>query len=254
MKQAPDEGQKSSPRPPFSVLYVDDEEELVDFMASELELEGYHVHRAFNGNEAIAILNAQSIDVVISDARMPEADGFTLLQFAKGQNVKRPFILMLTGGDAAEEIEAFDLGAEALFSKPFEIDLVLQKVKDLLRPDALVRGLGPAASVMGKLELSFYSFAAASADQKINIGRGGMFIHVPGPLPILGQEIEFKVSFDDQNFSPLGGRAVCRWHRPEGQKLPRGAGYEFLGMDESSYRCLTSLLADYPSGAFIPKT
>ena len=254
MKHKPEEGPLADRSSSASILYVDDEEDLVDFMASELEMAGFIVHRAYGGNEAITLASRHHIDAVISDARMPLGDGFLLLRHVREVSRTKPFVLILTGSDLSEEVEAFDLGADAIFAKPFEVDEVLLRVKQLLDPSALIQPAPVASPGTPTMQLQFSSFKVAVDGKQFNVGRGGMFVQLLGPLPRIGQELDFLVRFDDQATSPLAGRAICRWYRNQEGVLPRGAGYEFLRMDESSHQVLQKLLDDYPRTAFIPKT
>lgn len=65
----------------FNVLIVDDDIDVLSYMAEEFNNHGYHVRLASSGNEAIEILQKENIDSVISDFRMRNGNGLTILNF-----------------------------------------------------------------------------------------------------------------------------------------------------------------------------
>ncbi|HWM95255.1 MAG TPA: response regulator [Thermoanaerobaculia bacterium] len=114
------------------VLIVDDEP-VVLFALSEALADrrrGVKVATAANGHEAIAILESEKVDLVVTDLRMPEMDGFELLAWLRRGHPHLPVVVMTAFG--AETASRLDGGLE-LLEKPFDIADLKQKVSDLLR-------------------------------------------------------------------------------------------------------------------------
>src|SRR5665647_59379 len=105
-----------------TILVVDDEVDLRDIVASEFEYMGAVVHQAENIAVAQKLLNAQNVDLVVSDIRMPGGTGIDLLAFIKNRDVFDPPIILITGFADITTEEAFNKGAEALLNKPFKLD------------------------------------------------------------------------------------------------------------------------------------
>lgn len=110
----------------ITVLIVDDEEDIRETMKLNMELDDFNVLVASGGNEAIQTLTSNHVDFIISDIRMPDGDGFSLLNHVKKNYPNIPHIVLVSGYSeiTAEEVKAS--GGIDLISKPPNInDLVL---------------------------------------------------------------------------------------------------------------------------------
>lgn len=105
-----------------SVLVVDDERSMRDFLKILLEKEGHRVCTADNGNNGITILADQDIDVVISDIRMPGMTGIELLEAIKEQSPEMPVIMITAFASPDDAVMAMKNGAFDYISKPFNVD------------------------------------------------------------------------------------------------------------------------------------
>ena len=115
-----------------SVLVVDDEKSLRDFVRKNLEIRGYKVLTASNGLEALAIFNTERIDLVILDIMMPHLDGLETTRRIR-QNSIVPIIILTALGEETDKIRAFDYGADDYLTKPFGVGELLGRVKAVLR-------------------------------------------------------------------------------------------------------------------------
>ena len=114
------------------ILVVDDEEALRTVLSAELEGEGYLVHTAADGEEAIKLLEDQPFHLILLDIKMPNVDGFEVLKFVK-QRVPQTKVIMLTGfADLKNAIESKKLGAEDFVSKPYDLVDLLTTVERVL--------------------------------------------------------------------------------------------------------------------------
>jgi DNA-binding NtrC family response regulator len=106
---------------PKQVLIVDDSQDLTHVVAEFLSMYGYQVHTARDGYDALECMNAETIQVVVSDIHMPRMDGFTLMGEIKTRYPEVPIVL-ITGFSVREAQKmAFERGANAFVAKPFKL-------------------------------------------------------------------------------------------------------------------------------------
>ncbi len=115
-----------------TVLVVDDEQALRDFVRRNLEDRGYTIVSAADGSEALAIFNALPLDLVVLDVRMPRLDGFETTRRIRQQS-ETPIIVLTAPGEESDKIRLFDLGADDYLTKPFTAGELLERVKAVLR-------------------------------------------------------------------------------------------------------------------------
>ena len=115
---------------PATVLVVDDEANLRKVLAALLRREGYEVLTASDGEEALQLLQYQTVDVILSDQRMPKVDGLTLLKEVMDKHSDVPVIILTAHGSVDSAVEAIKLGAFDYLTKPFdkdELQMVIRK-------------------------------------------------------------------------------------------------------------------------------
>jgi CheY-like chemotaxis protein len=116
------------------ILLVDDEGDLINYIASILQEEGFAVSTRLSAEEALGNLASDKPDLVISDVRMEKMDGFTMLEKMKTMkgysNV--PVIFLTAMDDRLGQQQASKLGAAAYISKPFDLDDLIGLVKKVL--------------------------------------------------------------------------------------------------------------------------
>lgn len=121
-----------------SILVVDDEQSMLEFMEIALSKEGYQVSCAQEGAQALKMLSGNSgFDLVISDLRMGDFGGLELLKASKSINPEIPFIFMTAYASSETAIEALTLGAFDYITKPFQVE----ELKNLIRNALLARNL-----------------------------------------------------------------------------------------------------------------
>lgn len=116
----------------LTVLVVDDEKPLRDFVRRNLEARGYKVLNAANGLEALAIFENEQVDLVILDIMMPHLDGLETARRIR-QESRVPVIILTAMGEEADKVRAFDLGVDDYLTKPFGVGELLGRVKAVLR-------------------------------------------------------------------------------------------------------------------------
>jgi two-component system response regulator PilR (NtrC family) len=112
------------------ILVVDDERSMRELLAIVLRREGYDVLLAENGKSAIATLEKEPVDILISDIKMPDLSGVDVLRAAKRIDQDILGIMITAFASTETAVEAMRLGACDYLSKPFDVDLLRMKVRE----------------------------------------------------------------------------------------------------------------------------
>ncbi|MDJ0864698.1 MAG: response regulator [Myxococcota bacterium] len=115
-----------------TLLLVDDEAAILNALRRALRREGYRILTASGVDEALRILDAESIDAIVSDHKMPRASGLELLEAARARHPAAARILITGWPDAVPEDRRRSLGLHALLPKPWEADALKQVLRDAL--------------------------------------------------------------------------------------------------------------------------
>jgi DNA-binding response OmpR family regulator/predicted regulator of Ras-like GTPase activity (Roadblock/LC7/MglB family) len=117
----------------WRILVVEDEENLNWSIVNSLRKDGYFVRGVMNGAEAIRILWSEEYDVVISDLKMPGADGFELLQWIRAHRPKTRLIMVTAFGSASTRNQALEGGVVSYLEKPFDLHTLKEELRRLLQ-------------------------------------------------------------------------------------------------------------------------
>lgn len=125
------------------ILLVDDEQDILDLVGFNLEKEGFEVHTANNGQQAIEIAKAVIPDLILLDVMMPGMDGMeTCRQLREIGHLRDVIIAFLTArNEDYSQIAGFDAGADDYIAKPIKPRVLVSRVKALLRRNSA--GPGP---------------------------------------------------------------------------------------------------------------
>lgn len=117
------------------ILVVDDEVDLVETVRFSLELEGFEVLVAHNGEEALNQARKESPDLILLDLMLPKLDGYKVCRLLKfDERYKHIPILMLTAKTQEKDrATGMETGADEYITKPFDMDELMNKVKNYLR-------------------------------------------------------------------------------------------------------------------------
>ncbi len=116
------------------VLIVDDEEKLRSMIAMVIEYNGAIVSQASNGVNAFEMLKKQSFDIVVTDIRMPNGDGISLIDSIQNhfKSSKKPHIVVMTAFSFIEDKALLNKGASLVMKKPFLFDQLVGDIDCLL--------------------------------------------------------------------------------------------------------------------------
>ncbi len=118
---------------PRKVLLVDDEEEFVHTLSERLQTRSIHSAIAYNGEQALAMVESDEPEVIVLDLKMPGIDGMEVLRRVKQTHPATEVIILTGHGSDAEEVLAGELGAFAYLRKPVDIDELTRTMKAAYR-------------------------------------------------------------------------------------------------------------------------
>ena len=238
-----------------TLLIVDDDENLRKALIFDFKRNGFNVLDASNGKDAIEIVKQNKIDVIISDIRMSNGDGIELLDNVKTKNVDVPVVLLITGFADISEENAYDKGADAIFSKPFNRKELLQAVLDAITPKGdLWSRSSERTSEDFEITLQFSELMPKSGDKVVNIGRGGMFVAIKNNLPLVGSSAAFNISFQSGPIREITGTGVIRWIRAKkSEHCLTGCGIEFKHLSDGCRKSAIAVIQSLKMKPFIPK-
>ncbi|MDO3676410.1 response regulator transcription factor [Paenibacillus ehimensis] len=220
-----------------SILVIEDEEHIARVLTLELEHEGYEVETAKDGREGVRLATSKPWSLILLDVMLPEWNGLEVLRRIRQVNAEVPVIL-LTARDATPDIvSGFDQGANDYVTKPFVIEELLARVRNLI-------GL----TSRHKPETDTLSASDLTVDLKARkVTRGGNLIELtPKEFDLLQYLIQHKghVLTREQIISDVWGydfvgdtnivdvyirylrQKIDKGYQPKLIKTARGVGYE----------------------------
>jgi DNA-binding response OmpR family regulator len=160
------------PAKKMKVLVADDDPQLLRLMLRNLQLEGYEVLAASDGQQALEQVEATAPDLVLLDVMMPRMDGFSVCQRVREFSAV-PIIMVTARGQDQDKVHGLDVGADDYLTKPFSVDELLARVRAVLRRSqfsAMEHGLGLGATAtasMGELTVDYAQHVVTMGGQEV---------------------------------------------------------------------------------------
>jgi CheY-like chemotaxis protein len=241
------------------IMIVDDLANLRWAVALEFRELGYDVVEAECGNEALKILQNESVDVILSDIRMPNGTGIELLDNLRAIHADQPPVIFMSAfSDFGPEI-AFSKGAERIYPKPFEMNDLREAVEQCLIGKEKFWSLPYKGKALTPIEISMDQLSVQATQKSLKservvlLGRGGIFIPSPhinttsDPLKL----VHLKLQFLHGPVPQLECIGSVKWKRfNDGLDTQAGCGISFLRVMEPSAATLIKLTESCK--AFIP--
>ncbi len=138
-----------------NILVVDDDEDIARVIRVNLQLEGYEVHMAHDGQEALDKALEAPPDLVLLDIMMPRMDGLTALKKMRSHpSLASTSIVLLTARGLTEDrVKGLELGADDYITKPFDVVEMLARVKAVLRRAKSARDTSPLTGLPGNFRI-----------------------------------------------------------------------------------------------------
>lgn len=154
--------------PRARVLVVDDEESLVDMLATALRFTGYDVASAGSGFDALRAVKESRPDLIVLDVNMPDLDGFEVCRRIRRDGIDSP-VIFLTARDGPEDLRmGFSHGGDDYLTKPFSLEELSLRIEAILRR---VRGNGatPNRLTCGDLVLDEDAHQVFVAEEEVEL-------------------------------------------------------------------------------------
>ncbi len=142
------------------VLIVEDELELLEFLASKLEKEGFACDKSSDGEDGLFLGNEYDYDLAIVDLGLPKLDGIQVIQRWRENNRKFPVLVLTARGKWQDKVTGLEAGADDYVVKPFQIEEILARANALIR-----RSAGFASS-----EMRFENFCLDTRAKSVRVG------------------------------------------------------------------------------------
>lgn len=150
-----------------TLLLVDDNVDFLDFLAESLRA-FYRVFRAADGDQALAILQKEEIDLVVSDVMMPNKNGLELCQeMKKDSRTAQIPVILLTAKSADEfQLEGLRQGADDYITKPFNMEILLSRIQKLIEKKK--SAVGPSRIEVTSLDQQFIEKAVSLVEDNLS--------------------------------------------------------------------------------------
>lgn len=150
----------------FRILVVEDDSELRGLFRRVLEKNGYEAFEAADGQQALDVLDAQYIDLIISDIMMPVMDGYELVRSLREADINIP-VLMITARDAFDDMRrGFLSGTDDYMVKPVNVNEMVLRVGALLRRAQMI---SERREVLGGTTLIYDTLTVTRGDTSVSL-------------------------------------------------------------------------------------
>ena len=141
----------------FSILLVEDEENLHEALKLNLELEGYEISSSYDGAQALKMISAEHFDLLILDVMLPEIDGITVCETIRLNNTTLPILILSAKNTSADRVLGLKKGADDYLTKPFNLEELLLRVDKLIKKSEQISTKQPLPDIydFGKNKIDF---------------------------------------------------------------------------------------------------
>jgi DNA-binding response OmpR family regulator len=225
------------------ILVIEDEPQMLLGLRDNLELEGYEVQTAADGDEGLAKAASFNPDLVILDVMLPKKNGFDVCRELRGRSSSLPIVMLTARSAETDKVLGLELGADDYVTKPFSITELLARVRAVLRR-AGTQKQTPSADLVriGDIEIDFKLHQARRGKNRIEFTAREFdllryFVQHTGQVvtreqilnEVWGYE-EFPTTRTIDNFvAKLRQKIERAPHAPEHILTIHGSGYKFVG-------------------------
>jgi len=150
------------------ILIVDDEAAMRQALIDNLEIEGYQVDEAEDGNNGLEKILNNKYDLILLDVMMPKISGFDVCKKVRASGNLTPIILLTAKGEEIDKVLGLELGADDYITKPFSLRELFARVKAILRRTENIVDANSEHTI-GKLRINFLTFSATSDGLDVNL-------------------------------------------------------------------------------------
>jgi DNA-binding response OmpR family regulator len=153
----------------YKILIVEDEEPIRMGLVDILEMEGYSIKEAMDGEMAIETAKSWNPDLVVLDLMIPKVSGLEVCRFLR-KNLPDVFVLMLTAkNEEIDKLSGFKMGADDYMTKPFSVMELLARIKSMLRRISSKASLSDDILHFGDITIDFKKYVATKKDKPLDL-------------------------------------------------------------------------------------
>jgi DNA-binding response OmpR family regulator len=151
-----------------NILIIEDEPSMRLGLRDNLEIEGYHVDTASDGEEGLSKIRTSAFDLILLDVMLPKVSGFDVCKTARVAGIRTPIILLTAKGEEIDKLIGLELGADDYITKPFSVRELLARIKAILRRSQPVDKSVPVITI-GKLSIDFAAFQIRDSGEDVKL-------------------------------------------------------------------------------------
>jgi len=148
------------------ILLVEDEEHLLDVIRLNLDMEGYDVTTVTDGKKALEAFEKKRFNLVILDVMLPEIDGFQVCETIRLGHNDTPILFLTAKSSSRDKVHGLKLGADDYLVKPFNLEELLLRVKNLIRRSDNKSSSSINHYKFGNNEVNFSTYEIVDANGK----------------------------------------------------------------------------------------
>ena len=150
------------------ILVVDDDKKIVELVQLYLEKDGYQVHVAYDGLQALELARQKRPDLVVLDLLLPGLDGLDVCRILRAES-KVPIIMLTAKTTEQDRLAGLELGADDYVTKPFSPRELMARVRAVLRRAGIDAPAGPAEMRLGDLVIDRRGHEVRLGDQAVSL-------------------------------------------------------------------------------------
>ena len=226
-----------------TILIVDDEKDIVELVAYNLEHEGFTVIRAYDGEKALELVKLKNPDLVLLDLMLPGINGLDICRIirSKPEIAAMPIIMLTAKGEDIDKVVGLEMGADDYITKPFSVRELIARVRTVLRRSEIKdEGLKRKTFTSHGLHIDYNSYEVTVRGRKAELGPTEMKLLMfltqrPGRVysrdqlldQVWGDEAFVEPRTVDVHISRLRAAIEADTENPEYILTVRGIGYKF---------------------------
>lgn len=148
------------------ILLVEDDVNFGFVLKSYLEMNNYDITLVSDGKDAVKTFAENDFDLVVLDVMLPNTDGFTIAREIRRSDKTTPLIFLSAKSLKEDVLEGFNAGADDYLTKPFDSEVLLMKVKAILRRNKSIKPAVPPKVKIGKYEFDINLRMLIASDEK----------------------------------------------------------------------------------------
>lgn len=154
---------------PIRVLTVDDEPSLIELLSMAMRYEGWEVHTASTGTEAVRVARETQPDALVLDMMLPDFDGLEVMRRIRAERPDVPVIFLTAKDGVSDRIQGLTAGGDDYVTKPFSLEEVIARLRGLLRRSGATTVRPDTQIVVGDLILDEDSHEVTRAGQPVQL-------------------------------------------------------------------------------------